>query len=86
MTIKDFRRLKQLSEIPTHSPESLEELQELVRKATRVALFYMHSPDLDNNRMVCENCANVAYCEQRYSVDYFLCEVNKGFQLRMEDA
>ena len=34
MTIEQLRRLKHLSEMPTHSAESLEELKELVRKAT----------------------------------------------------
>jgi hypothetical protein len=34
MTIEKMRRLWYLSTVPTHSPESLEELKELVREAT----------------------------------------------------
>ena len=38
MTIEQLRRMKQLSEIPTHSLASLEELKELVRQATIVCM------------------------------------------------
>lgn len=38
MTIEQLRRLKHLSEMPTHSPASLEELKELVRQATIVCM------------------------------------------------
>lgn len=76
MTIDELRRLKHLSEIPTHSAESLEELKELVRKAT---IELVHTGEgicgacVRYNR---ENPFGCVRCSGRYEY----------FQLRMEDA
>lgn len=81
MTIEQLRRLKQLSEIQTHSPESLEELRELVRMATIRVLLFNSFPGSD---YLCENCVCRTICKE--DTHYDKCELHNRFQLRMEDA
>ena len=84
MTIKDLRRLKQLSEIPTHSPESLEELQELVKEMTIESLL---ERTIDGAGYICQNCIYEDKCKDILRMSQ-VCYRNgyNGFQLRMEDA
>ena len=76
MTIDQLRRLKHLSEIPTHSAESLEELKELVRKAT---IELVHTGE-----GICGACerydSNKPFVCVRCRRDY------KYFELRLTDA
>ena len=81
MTIEQLRRLKHLSEMPTHSAESLGELKELVRMATiRVMVF----DGLTGTDFLCENCANKQNCHEDHA-HFQHCEAHNGFQLRMGD-
>ena len=84
MTIKDLRRLIQLSEIPTHSPESLEELQELVKEMTIESLL---ERTIDGAGYICQNCIYEDKCKDILRMSQ-VCYRNgyNGFQLRMEDA
>ena len=79
MTINDLRRLKHLSEIPTHSPASLEELKELVRLVTIRAILFSDEADF------CKYCAHWGMCGEEYA-NMNHCEFHKGFELRMEDG
>lgn len=81
MTIEQLRRLKHLSEMPTHSPDSLRELQELVRLATIRVLLFNGFPGPD---YLCENCVCRTICKE--DAHYDQCELHNRFQLRMEDA
>ena len=81
MTIEQLRRLKHLSEMPTHFPDSLRELRELVRMATIMVLLFNGFPGSD---YLCENCVCRTICKE--DAHYDKCELHNRFQLRMEDA
>ena len=83
MTIKDLRRLKHLSEMPTHSPESLEELKELVSMATITALL---ERTIDGAGYICQNCVFDEKCKDilRMSQTCYRNGYN-GFELKMGD-
>ena len=84
MKIKQLRQLKRLAEIPTHSPESLEELQELVKEMTIESLL---ERTIDGAGYICQNCIYEDKCKDILRMSQ-VCYRNgyNGFQLRMEDA
>lgn len=84
MTIEQLRRLKHLSEMPTHSAESLEELKELVRMATIRVLLWKDVLDSGTYHELCDCCSNSKDCKQRYCADMNHCEIQQNFQLEME--
>ena len=84
MTIEQLRRLKSLAEMPTHSPASLEELQELVKEMTIEALL---ERTVDGAGYICQNCIYDDKCKDILRMSQ-VCYRNgfNGFELRMEDA
>lgn len=82
MTIEQLRRLKTLSEIPTHSPASLEELKELVRIAT-IRVLVWKCEDAPGAMKLCDWCEKRGTCKSKHP-HYNLCETQKEFQLRMD--
>lgn len=83
MMIKDLRRLKQLSEMPTHSPESLEELKELVREITVIALL---ERTIDGAGYVCKNCVYEKKCQDVLRMSQVCYRNNyNGFELKIGD-
>lgn len=85
MPIELLRLMKHLAEMPTHSPESMEQLQELVRMATIRVLLSEDVPYFNEYRSLCGNCANKENCKQVCAADIRHCEFERNFQLRMEE-
>ena len=83
MTIDQLRRLKTLSEMPTHSEESLEALKELVKDVTIVALL---ERTIDGAGYICQNCVFDDKCKDilRMSQTCYRNGYN-GFELKMGD-
>ena len=79
MPIESYKRFWQLSLIPTHSKESLNELHEYVRRAIIREIVLS-----DSGNNLCDYCANKRNCEEGYA-HYNYCEAQKKFQLRMEN-
>ena len=84
MTIEQLRRLKHLSEMPTHSAESLEELKELVKEATITAIL---ERTIAGSGFLCQNCIYQTKCQDILRMSQVCYRNNySGFELRMEDA
>lgn len=81
MTVEELRRLKHLSEMPTHSQESLEELKELVRMVT---VAY-----LDERDEKCRFCIKTHECHKEPHSglwkNCYYSEHSDNFELRMEE-
>ena len=82
MGIDQLRRLWYLSTIPTHSPDSLKELHQLVREAVANDIAY------SSKQPVCALCVNYDACMQSGLpvMCLFTTPKYKKFELRMEDA
>lgn len=81
MKIEELRRLWYLSTVPTHSPESLKELHQLVREITAEQIGnYSRIP-------VCDLCVNHEKCMESpllVRMCAFVKPAFKNFELRME--
>lgn len=76
MEIEKIRRLWHLAQMPTHSPGSLKELQELVRV---LIIRSIVNEDYPKNNL-CDYCAKQNGCERAYAT-YVYCEQNGNFEV-----
>lgn len=85
MEIEKLRKLWRLSQIPTHSPESLKELHQLVREASVSIIIH------ENKESPCNLCANLEDCLRNIDLGRMCLWTNpkqivSNFEMGMEDA
>ena len=80
MGIDQLRRLWHLSTVPTHTPDSLKELHELVRVVIIRAIVNDGYP----HNVLCDYCAKQGGCDHAYAT-YIYCEANGNFEVREEE-
>lgn len=89
MEIEKLRRLCYLSTVPTHSPDSLKELHQLVREA--VVDEFVANSELEGCLGLeeelggpCNNCVNLEKCNLSLNLAEKCLPRYKNFELRME--